>query len=139
MVKRFTLAARNVRVPRLAFVFLFFWRRGLVAYDLEVDLSSRKYFYKISGRRMSLTLSFKRRSSLAICIAILKAAKKGIKKTHLLCSASLSYEQMIRYIEFLEAHGLIEEYDNSYHTTSKGLKLTEEYESSSLIRGVTLA
>ena len=88
---------------------------------------------------MSLTLSFKRRSSLAICIAILKAAKNGIKKTHLLCSASLSYEQMIRYVEFLEAHDLIEEYDNSYHTTDKGLKLTVEYESSSLIRMVTPA
>ena len=88
---------------------------------------------------MSLTLSFKRRSSLAICIAILKASKNGVKKTHLLCSASLSYEQMTRYIEFLEAHGLIEECDNSYHTTDKGLKLMEEYESSSLIRRVAPA
>jgi predicted transcriptional regulator len=85
---------------------------------------------------MSLTLSFKRRSCLAICLTVLKAAKNGVKKTHLLSSASLSYEQLIRYIEFLKAFGLIEEYGNSYHTTGKGLELIEEYESSSLIRMV---
>jgi predicted transcriptional regulator len=110
-----------------------------VAGGLELDLSSRSYFYLGLGRRMSLTVSFKRRSFLAICIAILKTAKSGVKKTHLLCSASLSYEQLIRYVEFLKAHGLIEEYDSSYHTTQKGLRLIEEYESSSLIRGIAPA
>ena len=85
---------------------------------------------------MSFAVSFKRRSFLAICIAILKAAKNGVKKTHLLCSASLSYEQLIRYVEFLKAHGLIEEHDSLFHTTHKGLRLIEEYESSALIRGI---
>jgi len=83
---------------------------------------------------MSLAFSFKRRSSLAICIVILKAAKSSVKKTHLLSSASLSYEQLNRYIDFLKAQGLIEESVNSLHTTCKGLELIEEYESSSLIR-----
>ena len=83
---------------------------------------------------MSLTSSFKRRSSPAICLTILKSAKKGTKKTHLLNSASLSYEQLIRYVEFLKFYGLVEEHDASVQTTDKGLKLLSEYESSSLIR-----
>lgn len=85
---------------------------------------------------MDLTFPSKRRSSLVISIAILKAAKKGIRKTHLLSSVSLSYGQLIRYIEFLEAHGFIEEYDNLYQTTGEGLELIEEFDSSSLIRSV---
>jgi predicted transcriptional regulator len=85
---------------------------------------------------MSLTVSFKRRSSLAISITILMAAKRGVRKTHLLSLASLSYMQLIRYIELLKARGLIEERNNSYYTTRKGLELIGEYESSSLIRSV---
>jgi predicted transcriptional regulator len=83
---------------------------------------------------MSFTFSFKRRSSPAICIAVLKTAKKGVKKTHLLNLASLSYEQLNRYIEFLKSCGFIEECDNVLQTTDKGLELIDEYESSSLIR-----
>jgi len=80
----------------------------------------------------------RRRGSLVISVGILKAAKKGIKITHLLSSVHLSYEQLTRYIEFLKARGFIEyeEYDALYQTTNKGLQLIEEFESSSLIRKV---
>jgi predicted transcriptional regulator len=72
-------------------------------------------------------------------VAILKAAKKGIKITNLLSLASLSYEQSLRYIEFLKAGGFVEECTNSYRTTDKGLELIEEFDSSSLIRRVVAA
>jgi predicted transcriptional regulator len=85
---------------------------------------------------MNLPFPSKRRSSLVISIAILKAAKNGIKKTHLLTSVSLSYDQFIRYVEFLKVHGFIRQYDTSYQTTYEGLKLIEEFDSSSLIRSV---
>jgi predicted transcriptional regulator len=88
---------------------------------------------------MDLILLSKRRSSLVISIAILRAAKNDIKKTHLLSSLSLSYEQFTRYIEFLKAHGFIKECDTSYQTTDKGLELIEEFDSSSLIRSVVAA
>jgi len=78
----------------------------------------------------------RRRGSLVISVAIVKAAKKGVKKTHLLSSVSLSYEQLIRYIEFLKALGFIKEYNTLYQATDKGLQLIEEFESSSLIRNV---
>jgi len=78
----------------------------------------------------------RRRGSLVISVTILKAAKKGAKKTHLLSSVCLSYEQLIRYIEFLKTRGFIKEYDALYRTTEKGLQLIEEFESSSLIRNM---
>jgi len=85
---------------------------------------------------MELTFPSKRRNSLVISIAILKAAKKGIRKTRLLASLSLSYEQFMRYIELLEAHGFVEECGTLYQTTNEGLELIEEFNSSSLIRSI---
>ena len=85
---------------------------------------------------MNLTRPFKRRESLVISIAILKAAKHGIRKTHLLSSVSMSSEQLNKYTEFLKAQGLVEEYGNLYQTTREGLELIEEFDSSSLIQSV---
>lgn len=85
---------------------------------------------------MNLTHPFKRRESLVISIAILKAAKHGIRKTHLLSSVSMSSEQFTKYTEFLKAQGFVEEYGNFYQTTKEGLELIEEFDSSSLIQSV---
>ena len=85
---------------------------------------------------MNLTYPFKRRGSLVISVVILKAAKNGVRITHLLNSASLSYRQLIRYIEFLKAHGFIKECNTLYQTTDKGSELIEEFDSSPLIRTV---
>ena len=85
---------------------------------------------------MKITSPFKRRGSLVISVAILKAAKNGVRITHLLSSVSLSYGQFIRYIEFLEAHGFIKGYDTLYQTTDKGLEMIKEFDSSPLIRSV---
>jgi predicted transcriptional regulator len=79
---------------------------------------------------------FKRRESLAISVAILKAAKRGIRKTQLISSASLSFCQFTMYAEMLEAQGLLRKSDCSYQTTKKGLELIKEVESSSLIRSI---
>ena len=78
----------------------------------------------------------KKRESLVISIAILKAASKGIRKTRLINSVSLSYEQFIKYIQFLKVHGFIEEHDGFYQTTEKGLELIKELDSSMLIRSL---
>jgi predicted transcriptional regulator len=85
---------------------------------------------------MDLAFPSKRRNSLVISIAILKAAKKGIRKTRLLASLSLSCEQFTRYIELLKVHGFVEECGNLYQTTNEGLELIEEFNSSSLIRSI---
>jgi len=78
----------------------------------------------------------KRRGSLVISVTILKAAKNGVRRTHILTSVSLSYEQFTRYIKFLKARGFIKERDTLLHTTDEGLELIEEFDSSQLIRSV---
>ena len=83
---------------------------------------------------MDLTYPSKRRSSLAISVAILKAARKGIRRTRLLSSVCLSYEQSNKYIEFLKDQHFVEEHDNWFQTTQRGLELIDEFDSSSLIR-----
>jgi predicted transcriptional regulator len=82
---------------------------------------------------------FKRRESLAISIAILKAAKHCIKKTQLLSSASLSFTQFTMYAEMLEAQGFLKKSASSYQATKRGLELIKEVESSSLIRSILAA
>ena len=88
---------------------------------------------------MDLTFPSKRRNSLVISIAILKAARGGIRKTHLLRSVAMNFGQFTTYIEFLKAHGFIEESGSWYQTTREGLGLIEEFDSSSLIRSVLAA
>lgn len=86
-----------------------------------------------------MTFPSKKRESLVISVAILKSANKGIRKTHLISSVSLSYELFTKYVEFLKAHEFIQEHDGFYQTTDKGLKLIEEFDSSTLIRSVLAA
>jgi predicted transcriptional regulator len=100
----------------------------------SIDLSSRKCICILFGESM-IFLS-RRRGSLVISVAILKAARKGVHTTQLLSSVQLSYEQLTRYIQFLKTRGFIKRYDTSYQTTDKGLQLIKEFESSSLIRNV---
>jgi predicted transcriptional regulator len=85
---------------------------------------------------LNLTRPFKRRESLVISIAILKAAKHGIRKTHLLSSVSMSSEQFTKYTKFLKDHGFVEELGNLYQTAKEGLELIEEFDSSPLIQSV---
>ena len=73
---------------------------------------------------------------MVISVTILKAAKNGIRRTHVLTSVSLSYEQFTRYIKFLKARGFIKEHGTLLQTTDKGLELIEEFDSSQLIRSV---
>jgi len=86
--------------------------------------------------RGAMNFPSKRRESLVISISVLKAASKGIRKTHLISSVSLSYGQFIKYMQFLKIHGFIEEHDGFYQTTEKGLELIKELDSSMLIRSV---
>jgi len=88
---------------------------------------------------MNTTFPSKRRENLAISVAILKAARHGIRTTGLIRSVSLSYEQFTRYITLLKACGFIVDDDAFYETTEKGLKLIREFESSPMIQSVLAA
>jgi predicted transcriptional regulator len=77
-----------------------------------------------------------RREYLIISVAILKAAKSGIRKTHLISSVALSYGQFVKYTGFLKSQGFIKEDKTLFQTTDKGRELIEEFESSPLIRSM---
>ena len=85
---------------------------------------------------MNSSLWSRRRGFLAITVAILKAAAKGVRKTHLLYSVGLSYEQLCKYLHFLRANGLIERRGEFFKTTVKGLELVGEFEASKLMRSI---
>lgn len=78
----------------------------------------------------------RRRECLVITVEILSAAKNGVIKTHLLYSVGLSFEQLCRYLGFLEASGFIKPCGNMYKTTQKGIELIAEFESSPLTRSI---
>jgi len=88
---------------------------------------------------LNTTFPSKRRENLAISIAILKAARHGIRTTGLIRSVSLSYGQFTRYITLLKACGFIVDDDAFFETTEKGLKLIREFESSPMIQSVLAA
>jgi predicted transcriptional regulator len=62
---------------------------------------------------------------------ILTISTRGIKKTHILYKAGLSYAQLKKYLDVLISKGLLAEEHEAdgarYRTTDKGLKFIEEY------------
>lgn len=74
----------------------------------------------------------KRRDRLYIIAEILKMAKNGSLKTHLMYGANLSFAQLTDYLSFLISTGLLKtvKEDNKllYKTTSKGLEFLTNYE-----------
>lgn len=66
-----------------------------------------------------------RRSRTAISAEILKAALQGAKKTHIVYRVNLNFEVANRYLSMLLEKGLIEQKDNLYITTEKGIKYQE--------------
>ncbi len=63
---------------------------------------------------------------------VLRTAKNGSLKTHLMYGANLSFSQLNYYLSFLLSTGLLKtvQEDNKviYRTTSKGLEFLTNYE-----------
>src|SRR5579875_2548812 len=81
---------------------------------------------------------FKNRNRIEIAASLLSIARAGALKTH------LSYLMVSEYLNYLISAGLIEEkFDEDkatklFHTTPKGLKFLEVYESLQEIAGVAI-
>jgi predicted transcriptional regulator len=88
---------------------------------------------------MSSDFPSRRRGSLVISVAILKAARQGVRQKVLIRSVSLTHGQLTRYVALLKSCGLITENKTFYQTTEKGKELIKEFESSSLIQSVLAA
>ena len=76
----------------------------------------------------------RRRDKHDIVLDILKIARGGKKKTHIMYKAKLSYGQLKGYLELLNDRGLLESNNGVYHTTSKGLNFIKTYEEISLFK-----
>lgn len=76
----------------------------------------------------------KRRDKHDIVLDILKIARGGKRKTHIMYKAKLSYGQLKGYLGLLNDRGLLESNNGVYHTTSKGLNFIKTYEEISLFK-----
>ena len=69
--------------------------------------------------------SRKRRGRHDIIMEILKTAENGVKKTHIMYKARLSFGQLQLYLNALEKGDFITEESNIWKTTEKGLHVIE--------------
>jgi predicted transcriptional regulator len=76
----------------------------------------------------------RRRDRHDIILDILKIARGGRRKTHIMYKAKLSYCQLKAYLELLNDRGLLESNDGFYCTTRKGLDFIKTYEEISLFK-----
>jgi len=74
----------------------------------------------------------KRRDRLHIIAEILKVARDGALKTHIMYETSLSFAQLTMYLSLLVKSGLLEAVKKNeeiiYKTTSKGIRYLKCYE-----------
>lgn len=79
----------------------------------------------------------KRRDRHDIIVEILRTAREGKIKTHIMYKAKLSYAQINEYLPLLVNNGFLEPFivrkrklrRKFYRTTEKGMKLLENFES----------
>ena len=67
-----------------------------------------------------------RRNRIDTLCDILTISTNGIKKTHILYRANLSYRQLEKFLEVLISKELLMKEFDSYKTTSKGVAFIEE-------------
>ncbi|MEM2888193.1 MAG: winged helix-turn-helix domain-containing protein [Candidatus Bathyarchaeia archaeon] len=71
-----------------------------------------------------------RRDHLMIIAEILRIARKGVKKTHLVYKANLNHALLEKYLVKLEKQGLISrsnESERKIQTTERGKQFIEKY------------
>jgi len=69
-----------------------------------------------------------RRDKIEILADILKAAKNGAKKTHIVYKANLNFSTLKNHIKTLKEKGLLIQTDGGFYlTTQKGDKFLEQY------------
>jgi len=70
----------------------------------------------------------KRRARHDIIMEILKVAKKGMKKTHIMYKAKLSFDMIEKYLSALKEADFITEESGVWKTTEKGLHVVKACE-----------
>jgi predicted transcriptional regulator len=69
-----------------------------------------------------------RRNDVDICADILKVARSGAKKTHLVYKANLNFNIVKKYLSRLSEQSLIASQNGHYITTEAGMKFLDKYQ-----------
>jgi predicted transcriptional regulator len=69
-----------------------------------------------------------RRNDIDICADILKIARVGAKKTHLVYKANLNFEIVKKYLNRLFENNLISSENGHFITTEEGVKFLDSYQ-----------
>ncbi len=69
-----------------------------------------------------------RRNDIDICADILKVARVGAKKTHLVYKANLNFKIVKKYLSRLSENRLISSENGHYITTEEGMQFLEKYQ-----------
>jgi predicted transcriptional regulator len=88
-------------------------------------------YIQLGTRLDSLFSFFKKRDRVTIIADIIKSVRynpRGKKKTNIMQSANLSFEQMNKYLDLLLRNGYIIVDDQMYRPTSRGLAFLESVE-----------
>jgi len=73
----------------------------------------------------------KRRNNMEIMVEILRIARKGARKTHIVYGANLNFKLLQEYLNELEEAGLIVDHtekDGLIETTERGIQYLNYYE-----------
>ena len=73
----------------------------------------------------------RKRNSIEIYAAILKAARNGARKSHIVYKANLNFKIVKSYLDHLRQSGLISGPDNQnrvFRTTNKGIEYLDYFE-----------
>ena len=68
------------------------------------------------------------RNDIDICADILRIARVGAKKTHLVYKANLNFKIIKRYLSRLSEQSLISSDNGQYITTEEGVKFLDNYQ-----------
>lgn len=69
-----------------------------------------------------------RRNDVDICADILRVARSGAKKTHLVYKANLNFDIVKKYLSRLSEQSLISSENGHYITTEEGVKFLDKYQ-----------
>jgi len=69
----------------------------------------------------------RKRSDLEISADVLRIAKEGAKKSHIVYKANLNFKLVKTYLSRLEETGLISKDDHLFRTTPKGVAYLNQY------------
>lgn len=88
-------------------------------------------YYAVSWSAKSLVLLFQKRDRVTIIADILKSlnySKGGRRKTNIMQSANLSYDQLNKYLDLLIRNGYVIVEGQMYKPTSRGLEFLQTVE-----------